>query len=533
MKKLFQLLILSFLPFIVFSQIKLNDNFKVEVGKPYKVLDSPVKIYLEHDNVLWSFKLVKDELNIQKFNTQTLSQETINSYNDFPEDFVIEHVDIFQDKCYLFYSVWDKKAKKEQLFFRELDLQTAKFKEKGKLLFKVDDKVTGQNTGNGKLYGMQVVDKFKFESSYDDQHIMVRYRKKPQTKNDDKNYDVIGFHIYDNAMNELWNEEVRMPYTESKMDNLDYYVNNKGDAFILTRVFTDNSHKMKVTKGRANYRIELLKIVKGNTKIDKNAISLGARIINSIGLYQVNDNNLVLGGYYGKDDARDADGLFVFNIDASGKIINKMTYEFPLSFLNQNATNKEERKNNRKGKDEAEFGNLHMKKIVVSDDGSVTLIGEQAYFKIHINAKRIDVDFYYRDMVISKIDAGGKLLWNKRLPKFQHGRNTGRMDMSFDHFMGNGNHYFLFLDNERNRDLAPDESPKIHQSGAGGWLTAYKVDAETGYVTKSYLLNSREVNDISIYQFNTNRISEISGNEFIFEVYKKQKEDVLIKVDFE
>jgi len=533
MKKLFQLLILSFLPFIVFSQIKLNDNFKVEVGKPYKVLDSPVKIYLEHDNVLWSFKLVKDELNIQKFNTQTLSQETINSYNDFPEDFVIEHVGIFQDKCYLFYSVWDKKAKKEQLFFRELDLQTAKFNEKGKLLFKVDDKVTGQNTGNGKLYGMQVVDKFKFESSYDDQHIMVRYRKKPQTKNDDKNYDVIGFHIYDNSMNELWNEEVRMPYTESKMDNLDYYVNNKGDAFILTRVFTDNSHKMKVTKGRANYRIELLKIVKGNTKIDKNAISLGARIINSIGLYQVNDNNLVLGGYYGKDDARDADGLFVFNIDASGKIINKMTYEFPLSFLNQNATNKEERKNNRKGKDEAEFGNLHMKKIVVSDDGSVTLIGEQAYFKIHINAKRIDVDFYYRDMVISKIDAGGKLLWNKRLPKFQHGRNTGRMDMSFDHFMGNGNHYFLFLDNERNRDLAPDESPKIHQSGAGGWLTAYKVDAETGYVTKSYLLNSREVNDISIYQFNTNRISEISGNEFIFEVYKKQKEDVLIKVEFE
>ena len=534
MKKVVHLLLLTLLPYFVFAQIKLVNNTKVEVGKPYPVIDAMEKHYIPQNDELYTFKKFKEELFVQKFNTESLSLETIRTYTDFPEHYVIEHIGVFFDKCLLFYSVWDKKNNKEQLFYRELDMETGQFINKGTFLFSVNDKVSGQHSATGKFYGIEISDKFKFECSYDDQNLLIRYRKRPIIKNDDKNYDVIGLHVYDIWMNSLWEKEVKMPYTEGKMDNLDYYVNDKAEVIILARVFNDNSHEMKIVKGRANYRLELLKITKDNSNITNTSISLGAKMINSISLFQTNDNNLILGGYYAEKKPGSADGLFCLNIDEDGKTLNKMTYEFPLSFLNQNATNKEERKNNRKGKkDKAEYVYLFMRKIVVSADGSVTLIGEQSYSVYVYNGRSSYTDYFYRDMVISKIDKSGKLLWNKKLPKFQKGRDSGRNDMSFKHFFGNGNHYFLFLDNVRNKDLKRDERPKIHSSGQGGWLTAYIVNSETGDVSKSYILDSREVKGIAVYQFNTHRISKISDNSFVVEVYKKKKEDVLIKVEIE
>ena len=37
--------------------------------------------------------------------------------------------------------------------------------------------------------------------------------------------------------------------------------------------------------------------------------------------------------------------------------------------------------------------------------------------------------------------------------------------------------------------------------------------------------------DFKIYQFSTNRIVKTAENAFLLEVYKKQKEDIMIKVD--
>ncbi|NOY51738.1 MAG: hypothetical protein GXO88_14390 [Chlorobi bacterium] len=533
MKKVLQLLLLIFVPYLINAQTKINQNSKVEVGKPYPVIDAKLKKYLIHNDKLISFKFVKDKIIVQTFNTNSLSLETIRTYTDFPKKYVIEHIGIYFDKCLLFYSLWDKNLEKEQLFYRELDMETGQFIEKGKLLFRTGGKLTGTFTLNPGFYNFGVVDKFDFQSSYDDQYILIKYRKEPAKKNDNINYDVIGFHVYDIWMNDLWDKEVKMPYTEGKMDNLDYYINENADVFILARVFTDNSHAMKIKQGRANYRMELLKIEKDKAGIAKTSISLGNKLINSITLYQGSDNNLFIGGYYAKESISNADGLFCFNIDADGQLVNKMTYEFPLSFLNQNVSNKQQKKNNKKAKkDKAEFGFLHMTRISVSGDGSVTLIGEQSFTEVVYGAKHTYTNYYYNDMVISKIDANGKLLWNKRLPKFQKGRNSGKADMSFKHFYGNGNNYLLFLDNELNRYIKDDERPKVHFAGSRAWLAAYIINSETGEVSKNYILNSREIKGVPIYQFSTNRISKLSESEIIFEVYKKKKEDVLIKVKF-
>ena len=533
MRKAFQFMLVCLLPLVGISQNNSEQNFDIKIGKPYRVIDSPFKEYLEYEDVMLSFKLVKDELIVQKFNTKTLVQESIKTYSDFPDKFVIENIAILKNKCYLFFSLWDKIDENEQLFFRELDIDKGTFVEKGKLLFKVNGKVTGQMAGNGKLYGIQIVDKFKFEESFDDSHLMIKYRKKPGKRNDDKSYDEIGFHVYDFNLNELWTKEIQMPYHESQMDNLDYYVNEMGDCFILTTVFKDHSGIMKLEKGVANYHIELLKIEAGSDQITKTPIQLKSSLINSISLFQGKDNELVMGGYYSDKDIENVDGIFSFSVDDKGVIANKFMYEFPVDFLNENASNKEVRKNERKDRnDKAEMSFLSMKKIVAGDDGSVTLIGEKAFTKTSQNGKMVTISYYFLDMIVSKIDSAGNLVWNKKLAKRQVGRD-GVKDMSFEHFIHNNNHYFLFMDNIHNKNLSKFEPPKAHSSTVGGWLTAYVINSETGAVSKTYFLDSREVNGIQIAQFGTDRIIKTDEGDFVFEVYKKDKQDVLIKVNLE
>jgi hypothetical protein len=77
---------------------------------------------------------------------------------------------------------------------------------------------------------------------------------------------------------------------------------------------------------------------------------------------------------------------------------------------------------------------------------------------------------------------------------------------------------------------AINEVPTRHSDGAGGFLTAYKIDDITGQTKKEYILDTRDVRGIELYQFRTSRIIPVSSNEFVFESYKKKKEDVMIKV---
>jgi hypothetical protein len=105
--------------------------------------------------------------------------------------------------------------------------------------------------------------------------------------------------------------------------------------------------------------------------------------------------------------------------------------------------------------------------------------------------------------------------------------------MSYNYFDGKTDHYFLFLDHEKNMKLPITQEPAMHTDGAGGFLTAYKVNDQTGAVEKISVLNTRNVNGTEIFQFSPSRILATGPNTLVFEAYKKKKEDVLVKVVLE
>lgn len=510
-------------------------DYNYSVGKPYRVVDAEHKFYFSSGNEIMSVKIDKRNTTIQKFNSRTLTFIREENYKDLPKGAVIENLRSINGHYYLFYSEWD--GDNEQLFYREIDFATGTYKGQPKLLIKVNGKITGTTISTG-FYNFKVIDKFNFNNSFGDSKLMIQYRRKPDVVNDAKSFDVIGICVYDENLNELWKEEVEMPYTEKKMNNLDYSVDEQGNAYILAMVYDDNSTNIKKSrKGPANYHIELLRIATGTNKTSKTPVEINDRFITSISLFESGDDRMICAGFYNNGrDMNDADGIFMFRIEKDGSIDNIKYHEIPVEVLNMYTKKSAQRRNERKDdRGKAEFEELELRKLITGEDGSVTLIGEQYYIIEHTTTSSSGTTTYYtyhyNDMLVTKFNADGSLAYMKKLPKRQTGRNgRGGMSFFYDYHSETDGHYLLFLDNVKNKTLDMDDIPANHSDGSGGFLTSYKVDHPSGKVEKKYLFDTRDVKGIKAYQFTVNRIIPIGNGEFVVEVYKKKKEDILIKI---
>lgn len=549
MKKLFQTIFLVLATTAIsYSQV---DNVEVKeatysISEPYKVVDAPLKYYFQQDNELMTVKIKGAKVTIQKLSTSDLSFKSVNVYKEMPKGFLLEGVEEINNKYYMFYSVWDKPNKSEQLFCKEIDFANGTLDDGEKQLIKTDGKVTGAFAASSWGWGGSVTDKFDFYKSYDETKFMVTYRKKPQEKKDARSYDLIGMFVFDENMEELWGDEVKMPYTEKKMDNVDYAVDKKGNSYILARVYSDNSTDLKKRKSEvANYHMEILR-VPANSKdikskdIEKTVIKIKDKFIQSISLYEGPEDYMLCAGFYNKGkNLTGANGVFQFKIGVEGDLYDTKSYEFPQKMLNQYMTAKDQKRNDKKAaKGKGEFSELVPRNFFIGADGSIVLVGEQFYI-VEVTTTdskgntRTTYYYHYNDIIITKIGADGELAWMKKLPKRQTGVNSGRSGMSFAYMFDEDskNHYLVFLDNVKNMKLETDQRPFEHRNGAGGFLTAYEVSHEEGNVSKVSILDTKKAQGKKIYQFGVERVFKTGPGEFVFEAYKKKKQDILIKVD--
>jgi hypothetical protein len=516
-KNLFFLMGFIIAPFIAFAQTDIT------VGPPYRVIDAGLKEYFYNENEILTIKIDGKRIFIQKLNAETLKFIKETEYEDMPDHSVLLDLTEFNNRYYLFYSLWDKPNQIEQLFAREIDFARGTFTGTDRNLLNVNAKM-------GSSFG--------FNTSHDKSKMLIQYRLKPESRNDDKNYDVIGLHVLDKDLINVWNKEIRMPYTEKKMNNIDYSVDSKGNAYILTTVYNDNTTnvKKKDNNEQANYHIELLRIKANTNTALITPVSVNDKFINKLWLYESPGDYMICAGYYNNGKNFNAvDGVILFKVSQEGNVYDMATYEIPLEVLNQYVSPRKQKKNKKaEEKDKAQFEELELMELIIDKEGNILMIGEQYYITSHTSTSSSDRTttyylYHYDDLLITKIDAAGKLAWMKKIPKYQVGGSM-KGGMSYKYISYGDDHYFLFLDNEKNQNLPLDQSPARHSDGAGGIFTAYKINDSHGEMSMFPIFDTRNVNGIPIYQFTTSRIRPLSPGKFVVEAYKKKKEDVLIKV---
>lgn len=536
------LILLSFLYVLTLqAQKELSKDYSYTVSEPYRVIDG-AKYYYTYKNEILAVKLDKKIISIQKFGVEGLKELTRIEYKKgdiFPKNWVFEGMNQIKDRVFFYYSSWDGgKNKNERLFVKSIDFSTGEFidKEDHKII-STEGKVSGMMVSGG--FSLSVVDKFDIEMSKDSTKVLVKYRKKPKVKNDKESYDIIGLHVFDKELTKVWGNEYKMPYTERQMDLLDFEIDDDANIYALVKKFHDDSNKDKKNRKdkKANYHIELFKYAKETNELSIEKIALKDKYISELALFENANNKIICAGYYNNGSSvSDVEGLVMFDINKDGGVSKEKYYEIPVEILNQYESKKTERKNKKKDKkDEATFTSLKLRNLIFHDDLSISFVGEEYYVKTFTymtkSGMRTRYSYHYNDMLMAKINSNSELSWMKKIPKRQMG-SSGLGGMSFTYLNAKGFHYLIYLDNVKNIELPLNKVPALHKNGAGGYLTACKINDVTGDVSKGSILDTRRLTDkIAAHQFNTDRVIKTSDDKFVVEVYKKKKEDVLIKIN--
>ena len=514
MKYLF-LLLISFCSVVCYAQSK-KFSFKLgsEYGLPRKSEDL---FFLGNDkDGIVNLSLKKDELNILRFDPKTLNQ-TAEKRIELPEltkNFNSEIVADFGTNYYWIHSDWDKKDEIEMLYYDKIEVNTGKITSSNNKLIETG-KMAGTPTSNG-FYSYRIDNKYQFNFDADHKKLLVSYRLIPEERNDKKNYDKVGLYVFDENMKKIWGSEFTMPYTEAIMDNEDFSIDSKGNAYMLAKVY-DSEKRKEVDKetGMAGYHFEVLKFIKDNKKIINTTISIDDNFIKETSIIENSLHEMVIACTYSKKAKRSGtDGIFLAVMNQEGKI-NKFKngyYEFPLAELEKFESARNKRKMERKKDYEAP--NLKVRNVTVESDGSVFIACEEYYVvqNTYTDSRGIThttYTYYYEDILGAKINAAGNFEWLRKIPKKQRG-SAGTGTMSFKLVSDASGYYFLFLDNIKNMELAEDEVPKYHVDGFGGQVVVVRIDNK-GAVSKELLFDTRD-EDVMLFPA---RFKKINGTQFI------------------
>ncbi len=536
MKKLILNLFLI-LPLIVSGQ-KLSPNFNVSKSTPFRVVDAKSKEYLAvGGGFTISAKTDGERVTIQKFDANEMKEVARKEYDDFPKYTKILKFLKIDGRVYYVFEAYNKRDKTFSVYSREVDIANTSF-DKIKKLFTTKGPVVASidleiSSSSGGLFGIGMMPKFDVVVSFDESKILIRYRNKPTKRDDSKSNDVLGFYVFDNKFDQLWGKEVKMPYTEEDMNNLAYSVSGDGTAFMLARINKDKS-------------FELISVTDAGLKNQKLPIKEGL-LFDKFHLKESANGNVLAAGYYNNGTevkaswtgsmsfSKNVNGLYVFELGKDGSVIWENDYPFSLKLIKQYLSNRQKKKADAKeSKETAGINDLLLRDFNVNDDGSIVIVGEVNYSRKEMWMTSMQTVTHFGNMVVTKIDSAGNLVWQKKLPKNQAEVAKSYLVLSglgMSYMQGKDAHYLMFVDNRKNATLKMDKPAEPHKGGFGGYLTAYKIDDATGEIEKHLILDLTDIDGVKAYQFTVTRIFKALDKTFLLEVYIKGKKDMMVKME--
>jgi hypothetical protein len=496
-----------------------SNKFTFKLGMEYELPRKTEDLAFlgnEKDGIV-NLSLKKEELIVTRFDSKSLNK-TMEKIIDLPEatkNFNSEKViDFNNGNYYWLHSDWDKSDGREFLYYDKIDVTSGKITDAN---HKINEsaKLSGTTSVRG-FYSFKTVNKYQYDFDADQKKLLISYRLYPEESNAKKRYDQIGLQVFDENMNKLWGGEFTMPYTDAIMDNSDFSVDSKGNAYLLAKVYDNDSRKEKDKEtGKPAYHFEVFKFTKDNKKPEIASIAIDDNYIKETTLIENSLHEMIIACTYSKKSkGNGTDGIFLASLGQDGKIVKYKNgyYAFPKAELEKFESARSRRKMEKN--DDYETPNLKVRNVDIESDGSIFLACEEYHYEVTTyydghGGYRTSTTYYYDDMLGAKVAANGEFMWLTKIPKRQKGSN-GRGTMSFKLISDESGYYFLYLDNVHNMKLAENEVPKAHVDGFGGQVMVSKIDNQ-GKLSKELLFDTRE-EDIMIFP---SEFSRINGNQFI------------------
>ncbi len=528
MKKLIFLLLMTCAYISNAQEIKTSKDFKILHASPYEVIDG-TKYYMTFDDIVVSIKFSKKAFHVQKFEGEKMAMKTRKDYPALPSGAMISSVLPFNNKVLVVYELYDKPNTSEQVFAFEIDPVTLKVGKTIKLL-STKRKVRGSATMTG-FYKIQTVNKFSVQTNFEKNILMLTYSLTPEIKKDKNSKEVVGFHVFDEELGKVWNQEITMPEFENRLDVSKSCIDKNYSVHMLAKIFHDDSRKDQLKDGSNNHHWEMFNIDGETNDVERSKLGLkGNKVFRSLNFFEGNEEDVVIAGYYADNAKSAVSGSFMILLSNIGEQSDAITTAFDIKeFKKYNKQKTQEKIDKNSTGDDVSIGSLSLRDVRLLPDGSVTTAGEIYYVVRHVDNKgNVRYTYYSQDIYAMNVQKDGTLNWFRKIPKNQI--SGGTYGLGYSLITNGTDHYFVFLDNLKNLSLPTTDRPAVHNPGRGGFLTSYKVDGG-GKVTQQSILDTREFKDYTLYQFDPSRIMHLSDG-FAVEFYIKKKQDFMIRVKF-
>ena len=562
MKKfLFSLIILILSTCFAYSQSLLTDD-NIYIGEKYKTSDTQLKRYFIHNNYILSFKAQGDKITIQTNSLSELSLVSDSLYKDFPSKFKPEELIEIQNRFYFFYSVWKKK--KHRLYAREINVEKCAFEGEGKIVIEIDRKVT--SSIGAPADGVHPINSFDFSTTADGTKLLIQYRVLHKIVEQYNINDELGVNVFDSKLNLIWGTTVSIPYNTRKISHIIKEIDTRGNIYLISLVFKDNSQKATKTYGMINYRLELIKIKAETGELTFVELKLNNnKLIKHISLKEDTEGTMIAAGYscYGGEKGNKLNLVnSVFQINFENNISNYKvsSHNFPVDIINQNAHKKDIKYTNdlvEEGKTPTYFG-LGLKDISITTDGGTLILGEK-FYNTSVPYVIPTPSFYflgsikglhYCEILVTKLNKDGSLAWTKKIPKRQilTGVNSWKtikwldfngptsLGKSYKYFSSNGEISFIFMDHIDNLSIKSNEYPKAQKhnlSKSDDLLVLCKMSELSGEYKKVPLFSPNNVKNMIIDVFNIEAIQTTTPGTYVMEVKKKapSKQTMMLKLE--
>lgn len=527
-------------PYVVKTSAEFESPKKHKVSDPIPYGKDGIIQVNEKGIESFSFQLFSNDLKYQKENT-------VSTEGKFNDRVSYQNVVKFKNKTYLFAREVFREEEKEGVTALEFSPKDLNFVGSAKNIFKSSDKVQMARFSVGfalpygyKVYGTpQNMGGYDFKMSHDETKFLYTYSLVAKEKKDKLNKEIVGIQVFDENLVKQWGGDIQMPYTEAKMDNLGFLLADDCRVYLLAKVYEGEDAKSgKKDKTKPNYHFEILVYGKGKTTPKIIEIKLDSYFPKEAWLYESENHDINIAGFYGKAANKPVDGAYMVKLDAEKGTFSKINggyYEIPSDIIKSFTSEREKRKMEKKeDKDEDNdigIDNLEISDIYVMSDGSTKIVSEQYhvrvtyYYDMNCKCMKTKYDTFADDIFVLSIDAKGKLDWVKKIPKAQHSPNAYGPGISINSMaVGNDVHIF-YIDNLKNFNLPLTEAPKRHEDRRGGFLTGVTVTGKGD--VKKYNLGEIEAYDTNFY------IREFvdGGNNNLISTERRKKQNILFSIE--
>lgn len=494
------------------AQESVLNNLPYKVSKPYKVFDFDHNFYVTKNNEIVVIKFIRSQCIIQRFNTGIPQLIKENTYSDFfSNGFRIEAFKEIGGKFYFFYSLLNKEKKCEEILAQEVDFEAAEFINQPKIIINSEGKPKLiKQTEYLHKDRTTIGSSYEFIQPKDKSNLLIKYVAFLNGKDD----SVIKINLIDKNLLSTYSKTV--PYDNRFSFVLSNLLDTNGNFYFATK---------KISKGEKEdtYKIYLNTLKFNSNGLITEELNLDNRFINELWIRDFN-NEIICGGFTSDFDtskkaffslkksvSNNSNGIIIFKSNLDGKIIENFKLNIPekiVSFYkNQPSINYIE--------------NLYIHDFEITKNGEIIIIGEQFISEMENNS-----GFgIYRDVVICKVNKKGELDFVKRLPKAQASANESQ-PFSFKTFYSEDYIYIPFIDNIKNLD---NGNTKVEHASAD--LILSRVSLKDGEISRKFILNISS-NGTNFNKFSIDRFYKSNLNSFCFDAYKKDKEDVMVTIDF-